>query len=257
MTFFCTICSGSSGNSAVYVTENRAVLIDAGRNARCITERLRQLQLSPADLTDILITHSHSDHVSALPVLLKKTAARLVCSFDTYAAICGRLPAGVPVLLFHPGEKLLLGGLPVRTFATSHDAAGSCGYVVGEGEKGVAFCTDMGTMTGEIFEQIRGSGAVVLEFNHDVERLKNGPYPYPLKLRILSERGHLSNGFSAKVAVRLAQTGTKHLTLAHLSAENNTPELALEAALSALREAGLEPKVTLAPRDMLGEVVEL
>lgn len=257
MTYFCTLCSGSSGNSAVYVSPERTVLIDAGKNTRFLTEQLRQLSLAPHDLTEILITHSHSDHISALPVLLKKTAARLVCSFDTYAALAAKLPAGVETLLFQPGETLTLGSLTVKTFATSHDVAGSCGYVVGQGDKAVAFCTDMGTMTGEIFETIRGCGAAVLEFNHDVEKLKRGCYPYPLKARILSDHGHLSNRFSAKVAVRLVQTGTKHLTLAHLSAENNTPELALEAAWEELRAAGLEPQLAMAPRDVLGEPVML
>ena len=257
MTYFCTLASGSEGNCYVYVSGRQRILVDAGKNTRYINQRLGELALSVGDLTHILITHSHSDHVSALPVLLKHTRATLVCSHGTFTAIASRLPCGVPVTLFNPGEELALGEIPAKTFSTSHDAPGSCGYVLGRGAEQVAVCTDLGTMSGDLFETIRGSGTVLLECNHDVQRLWNGSYPYPLKQRILSDRGHLSNAFSAKVAVRLCQTGTRRLLLAHLSAENNTPQLALSAVRGALEQAGLEAHVALAPRSALGEPVLL
>ena len=257
MTYFCPLASGSEGNCAVYVSGRQRILIDAGRNTRYLSEGLRQLALSTADLTHILITHSHSDHVSALPVLMKHTRATLVCSSDTFSAIADKLPQGVPVHLFEPGEGFWLGDCPVKTFATSHDAAGSCGFVLGKGREKVAVCTDLGTMDGSIFEAIRGSRVVLLESNHDVEMVKNGPYPYPLKVRILSERGHLSNGFAAKVAVRLGQSGTKTLLLAHLSAENNEPRLALDTVKTTLAEAGVEMDVQLAPRSNPGQPILL
>ena len=257
MTYFCTLASGSEGNCYVYVSGRQRILVDAGKNTRYINQRLGELALSVGDLTHILITHSHSDHVSALPVLLKHTRATLVCSHGTFTAIASRLPCGVPVTLLNPGEELALGGIPAKTFSTSHDAPGSCGYVLGRGAEQVAVCTDLGTMSGDLFETIRGSGTVLLECNHDVQRLWNGPYPYPLKERILSDRGHLSNAFSAKVAVRLCQTGTRRLLLAHLSAENNTPQLALSAVRGALEQAGLEAHVALAPRSALGEPILL
>lgn len=257
MTYFCTLASGSEGNCYVYVSGRQRILVDAGKNTRYINQRLGELALSVGDLTHILITHSHSDHVSALPVLLKHTRATLVCSHGTFTAIASRLPCGVPVTLFQPGEELALGEIPAKTFSTSHDAPGSCGYVLGRGAEQVAVCTDLGTMSGDLFETIRGSGTVLLECNHDVQRLWNGSYPYPLKQRILSDRGHLSNAFSAKVAVRLCQTGTRRLLLAHLSAENNTPQLALSAVRGALEQAGLEAHVALAPRSALGEPILL
>lgn len=255
MTYFCTLASGSSGNSAVYVSGRQSLLIDAGKNARYLREGLHRLALDAAGLSHILITHSHSDHVSALPVLLKHTRATLVCSHDTFTAIAERLPRGTPVLLFEPGEELLLGTVPVHTFATSHDAPGSCGYVLGRGAEQAAVCTDLGTVTGEIFETLRGSRAVLLEFNHDAEMVKNGPYPYPLKARILSDQGHLSNKFAAKVARRLCQTGTETVILAHLSAENNTPYLALSTAREALE--GLPVRLLLAPRGEPGDPILL
>ena len=257
MTYFCTLASGSAGNSYLYVNGRHRILVDAGKNTRYINDCLRQLALSVSDLTHILITHSHGDHVSALPVLLKHTRATLVCSDETFSAIASRLPQGVPVQLFAPGEGFWLGKVPVKTFPTSHDAPGSCGFVLGQGREQVAVCTDLGTVTGDIFEAMRGSPTVLLECNHDAEMVKTGPYPYPLKARILSDHGHLSNKFAAKVAVRLCQTGTQNLLLAHLSAENNEPRLALDTVRAALREAGLEAYVSLAPRDMPGEPVLL
>ena len=257
MTYFCTLASGSEGNSYLYVNGRQRILIDAGKITRYLNDSLRQLALSVSDLTHILITHSHTDHVAALPVLLKHTRATLVCSGETFLAIARKLPFGVPVQLFEPGEGFWLGQVPVRTFATSHDAPGSCGFVLGQGLEQAAVCTDLGTMSGEIFETIRGSRVVLLESNHDVEMVKNGPYPYPLKMRILSEQGHLSNKFAAKVAVRLGQSGTKTLLLAHLSAENNEPRLALDTVKTTLAEAGVEMDVQLAPRSTPGQPILL
>ncbi|MBR5390689.1 MAG: MBL fold metallo-hydrolase [Clostridia bacterium] len=249
MTYFCTLASGSAGNSAFYFDGRRRVLIDAGKNVRYLSSQLRWLGTGVEELDYVLITHSHSDHVSALPVLMKHSRAVLVCSCDTYAAVAAKLPPDPPRILFAPGETLNLGDCLVRTFATLHDAMGSCGYVVGAGRESVAFCTDTGTVTGEMFSAIRGSRAVVLEFNHDETLLKNGPYPYPLKLRILSDRGHLSNAFAGRVAAALCRDGTETLVLAHLSAENNRPALALEAATAALERAELRADIRLAPRD--------
>ena len=129
MTYFCTLASGSSGNCAVYVGGRARILVDAGKNARYITENLRRLALSPGELTHILVTHSHSDHISALPVLLKHTGAALVCSEETLEALAGRLPAGQRVLPFSPGRQLELAGCPVNTFApftTRREAAAMC-----------------------------------------------------------------------------------------------------------------------------------
>ncbi|MBQ7491003.1 MAG: MBL fold metallo-hydrolase [Clostridia bacterium] len=249
MTYFCTLASGSSGNSAFYCCGRQRILIDAGKNDRYLSTQLRRLGMGVGDLTHVLVTHSHSDHVSALPVLMKHSRAVLVCSYDTYAAIAAKLPPDPPRILFAPGETLLLGDCLVRTFSTLHDAPGSCGYVLGEGRESVAFCTDTGTVTGEIFAALQGSRVVVLEFNHDEAMLKRGPYPYPLKLRILSDWGHLSNAFAAQVAAGLCREGTETLILAHLSAENNCPGLAMEAASVALEKAELRAELVLAPRD--------
>lgn len=255
MTYFCTLASGSSGNCYLYVSDRVCILIDAGTTAKYITAALAKLNLTPSDLTHILVTHGHSDHVSALPVLLKRTGARVYCTWETAGHI--RFPEGRRAEIFMPGERLHLPGCMVQTFATPHDISGSCGFVLGEGGKRVAVCTDLGTMTGEIFSHLQGSALVCLESNHDEVLLKNGPYPYQLKQRILSPFGHLSNAACSSTAVRLAETGTRRLILAHLSRENNHPRLALETTLEALRLADIQAEVQVAPAAEPGEPVLL
>lgn len=255
MTYFCTLASGSSGNSYLYVSDRACILIDAGTNAKYITAALAKLNLTPSDLTHILVTHGHSDHVSALAVLLKRTGAQVYCTWETAGHI--RFPEGRRAQIFMPGERLCLPGCPVQTFATPHDIPGSCGFVLGEGSSRVAVCTDLGVMTGEIFSHIQGCALVCLESNHDEVLLKSGPYPYQLKQRILSDFGHLSNSACSRVVVRLAETGTRKLILAHLSRENNHPRLALATTLDALRLAGIQADVQVAPAMEPGEPVLL
>lgn len=245
MTYFCTLASGSSGNCQVYVNDRACILVDAGTNTKYITAGLRRLGLGLGDLTHILVTHGHNDHVSALPVLLKHTPAQLLCTQETFDRI--RAPEGCDPGFFQPGDRLELPGCPVQTFATPHDIAGSCGFVLGAGELRTAVCTDLGRMTAEIFSAIQGSPLVYLESNHDEGMLRCGSYPYPLKERILSNYGHLSNVSCGRVAARLAQTGTRQIILAHLSRENNRADLALEASENALREAGAAAQLTVAP----------
>lgn len=245
MTYFCTLASGSSGNCQVYVNDRVCVLIDAGTTTKYITAGLARLGLAPADLTHILVTHGHNDHISALPVLLKKTKAQLCCSADTFDRI--RAPEGTTPTFFVPGERLDAPGCTIATFATPHDIAGSCGFVLGDGGERVAVCTDLGRMTPDIFGTIQGSPLVYLESNHDEDLLRCGSYPYPLKMRILSNYGHLSNVACSQVAVRLAQYGTRKMILAHLSRENNHPDLALETTGTALRCAGAAVELAVAP----------
>ena len=243
MGMFCTLASGSTGNCSVYKWGDLCVLIDAGISTRCISRGLAELGLRVADVTHILLTHSHTDHTKALPVLLKHTAAPVLCSGRT------ALDIGLPTerhLPLGPG-RYRLGALPMTAFATHHDAPGSLGFVLGSGAGKLGYCTDTGHLTGEMVELLKGCPTLVLESNHDPEMLENGPYPWPLKQRVGSPYGHLSNEQCARAAAELAASGTTTLILAHLSQHNNTPALALQATGAALAAAGLEAAVTAAP----------
>ena len=252
-----SLYSGSTGNSFLIATPKGSILIDAGKNAKRLCMALAEAGVSPEDIQAIFITHEHNDHVSALPVFLKKhpvpvhilTASAYKLANDASVAPCLRL---------HPPlfcEEL--GDLRVTSFPTPHDSHGSVGYRIEMLENGVpvlqiGYATDIGHVTADIENGLLGCDAVILESNHDVELLRMGPYPYDLKQRILSRHGHLSNPDSAALAARLCASGTRALMLAHLSQENNTPELALSECLCAVGEDGVQ--ICVAQPDAITEV---
>ncbi len=245
-----TFASGSTGNCALVSSSGGNILIDAGISMKRIRENLSQSGLAPEQLAGLLITHEHSDHISGLAMLTKYH------SVPVYApAVLGEnLRRAVPGLerclrIFEVGRPFSLDGLTVTAFHTSHDTDESVGYRV---ERGCAlgFATDMGCVTDEVENAILGCGAVLIEANHDRDMLVSGPYPAYLKHRILSPRGHLSNDDCARLAVKLANAGTKYIVLGHLSRENNTPELAYETVRAALGDR----EVYLAAAPMSGRL---
>lgn len=246
MTTLHTLASGSSGNSSLLTREHTNVLLDAGISCRRITVVLRNLGLSLTDLSAVFITHTHSDHISGMQTLSKHCDVPVFASEQTCRELARRVAGISPRLCpFSRYETLRVGAFTVTPFPTSHDAPGSSGYRFDN----IGVLTDSGYVTDEARETLEGCQTLVLEANHDVERLCNGPYPYFLKRRILSAEGHLSNDAAAAFAVMEAHSGTKEIILAHLSAENNTPELALSAVCGALKTSGLSSRVTVAPRN--------
>ena len=229
-----TFASGSTGNCALLTMDGVHILLDAGISCRRICEHLRLSGVKPEDLAAILITHEHSDHIAGLATLVKRCAAP-VCAPRAVAGYLDRTVAGVAARLrvVTPGEDFDLGGLTVRCFSTSHDSAQSVGWRV-TGERTFALATDTGCITPEVEAGLTGADAVLIEANHDVDMLLAGPYPYYLKRRILSERGHLSNADCAALAARLAEGGTRQILLGHLSRENNSPARAFETVSAAL-----------------------
>lgn len=235
----CTLASGSSGNSLLVTDGTTHLLIDAGISAKRICAALADLGLSPGDLAGILVTHEHSDHISGLPVLVKRTDCPIYASRGTAAALDYRIAFVTERLRpFRPGESFQVGGLGVETFPTSHDAAESNGYAVSAGGRRAAVVTDLGVVTDQVLQGVKGADLVVCEANHDVDWLKAGPYPYPLKARILGERGHLSNEAGGALALQCAGEGARTVVLAHLSAENNSPARARDTVRHILEDAG-------------------
>lgn len=256
--FLRTLASGSSGNSVLVQSGETALLVDAGISCRKITQRLKACGLTPEALSGILITHEHLDHVSGLAVLLKHHDVTLYASPGTCQVLACKYPVTREHLMAVPANSYFsLDGLTVTSFPTPHDAAESVGYRIDDGEKSLSIATDLGQVPELLRRTITGSDLVLLETNHDVETLRNGPYPYYLQQRILGGLGHLCNEEAAALAVYLARHGTASLVLAHLSRENNTPELARSVVQEALRQQGLSPLVTVAPRDELSPVFEL
>ncbi|MCC8129759.1 MAG: MBL fold metallo-hydrolase [Clostridiales bacterium] len=249
-----TLASGSSGNSTLCIQGNTSLLVDAGISCRKITTRLAQTGRTPADLSGILVTHTHSDHISGLNILLK---SRPIPVYATRAAgdeLLRRIPSLPPEALYilEPGEEAVIGELTVRPFATPHDSPGSVGYRLSGGGRRAAVVTDLGWLAPEVLEALDGVDLALVEANHDVEWLRSGPYPPALQARILGDHGHLSNEMGGALAVRLARSGTGTLILGHLSKENNTPEKARSVVSAMLERAGCShTRLYVAPRDAL------
>ncbi len=230
----CIFASGSGGNCLLLSEGESHLLIDAGISLRRIRCGLQQAGLSMQDLCGVLITHEHSDHISGLKMLCKHHRIPLYAPAALAGELLRLLPDCREQLCPVPlGEPFCLGSLQVRACPTPHDACQSVAYRV-EGEESFALATDMGHVTEEILAFLRGVDAAVIEANYDEDMLRSGPYPFFLKRRILSDRGHLSNACCAGLAAQLSQWGTGQIVLGHLSRENNRPELAYEAVAARL-----------------------
>lgn len=255
--FYYSIASGSSGNCGLYMCGSTAILIDLGVSLRKITTALHEVSLSLDRIAGVVITHDHTDHIKGLPMFLKKSQAPVYASAETALAL--HLKQTAPegrLTTFEPGERFGIGEIGVTPFDTPHDAAGSVGYILSNGDTRFGFATDLGFVPGEIADQLRGCDAVVLESNHDPHMLAAGPYPYMLKQRVGGPRGHLSNPDCAICAAELVKSGTRTLILAHLSEHNNMPALALQQTQLALK--GLAPcAVYIAPRERMDAPIVL
>jgi len=254
---FTTLASGSSGNAAVISCGRTHILLDAGISARRITTGLKELGVEPEQLTAILVTHDHADHICGLPVLTKKVKTPIYATAPTCSTIGERAPWAQELLQpCYAGSALDLGDVLAESFATSHDAPGSVGYSLCGGGSRMAVCTDLGFVSREVEDGVRGCDLLVCEANHDEDWVRTGPYPYYLKQRVLGDRGHLSNEAGAELALFAIRNGAKEIVLAHLSAENNTPAHALRVVGDRLRYAGVdldrEVRLSVAPRSEMG-----
>jgi len=248
---FCTLYSGSGGNAAYLETPTARILIDAGKCARTLIGALKHIGVEMDSIDAIFVTHDHNDHVAALEVLAKKHPKPVHMLFKSALRYRATQPEAL-CKCFWLYEKApftaKVGEVTVTAFETPHDSRASVGYrfEFPDGEKTVrvGYATDIGHVSEALREGLTGCEAIVLESNHDVDMLMDGPYPYDLKLRIRGKRGHLSNRECADLAAELAGQGTTHFLLAHLSEENNHPDLAYDETFSAL--AGYETTLRIA-----------
>ena len=238
-----SLYSGSTGNAFVISAPSGTLLIDAGKNAKRLCGALAEVNVNVDDIGAILVTHEHTDHISALPVFLKKHPVPVHLAYGCAYKLLPH-PSVEPLLNMHPPiHEECICGMRVTSFPTPHDSRASVGYRIEiPDENGnivyrIGYATDIGYVTPEIEEALTGCDAVILESNHDVDMLMTGPYPYDLKKRIASRHGHLSNPDSAALAAHLCATGTKKLMLAHLSQENNAPDIALGECMGAVGDS--------------------
>ena len=241
MARFCPLFSGSQGNCTYIGGAQGGILIDAGVSAKGIAQALQGIGVQAQEIKGIFVTHEHSDHVAGLRVFASRNHIPVYASEGTAVALerAGKIDARVNLNLMN-GAATEAAGMAVTSFPTDHDCADSRGYIIctPDGRR-IAVCTDLGHISEAVRDAITGCDLVMLESNHDVMMLQNGPYPYPLKRRILSDCGHLSNACCADELPRLVGAGATRLVLAHLSRENNYPALALACAKASLDLAGV------------------
>lgn len=232
--------SSSKGNSYYIQGNDSAILIDAGRNLKQVELALSANNLSMRDVRAIFITHEHTDHISALKVMLKRYDIPLYASRGTldYLTRCDKVPATARLNVI---ENIVeTDSFRVQRVATSHDAAEPCGYCITTPDgRRLSIVTDTGFLTEDARGAISRSHLAVVESNHDVDMLREGEYPYILKKRILSDNGHLSNAACAEAMPDFVSAGLTRIILGHLSEENNTPHLALNETIDSLNRAGM------------------
>lgn len=259
-----SIASGSSGNCIYVGTEKAHVLIDAGISGKRIETGLNALDLTTRDMEGILITHEHSDHIGGLGVVARRYGIPMYATEKTIAAI-QRMPqvGKIDAALFRPIEPevdFMIGDMVIHPIRVSHDAADPVAYILRQGKKSAGVITDLGVYDDHIVESLRNLDVLLLEANHDIRMLQVGPYPYPLKQRILGEKGHLSNEASGQLLSRVLHDRFRAVILGHLSKENNYPELA-SRTVGVEVELGDNPykagdfPIRVAKRDTVSEAV--
>src|SRR5437660_2013494 len=241
------LASGSRGNSALVASSCTKILVDAGISCRETFKRLKTLGENPQSLSAILITHEHSDHIYGLATLAKKLRIPIFMTGATHQAWArairdekGERPQVDKLERFESGHKFQVGDIEIKPFTIPHDAADPVGFTFRtEGIK-IGFATDLGYMPVSVRDHLRGCDILVIESNHDLEKLRTGPYPWSVKQRVMSRVGHLSNEALAEFFASHYDGGAAFLILAHLSEQNNHPEIARRTAEQAL---GLRPSL--------------
>ena len=263
---FVSLASGSSGNSSYIGTDHTHILIDAGISCKRIDDSLHSLGIKSDELNGIFITHEHSDHIQGLRIMSKKHHVPIYGTSETLEAIhrMDKKQEIDPQLFcpVNPDEPVTVGEITVNPFSNSHDAVNPVGYRVDAAGYSVAVVTDLGVYSQYTLNHLQKLDAMLIESNYDVRMLEAGPYPFPLKRRIVGNRGHLSNENAGHLLNEILHDEVQHIYLGHISKENNFEELAYETVCSEI-ETGETPyhakdfPITVAKRDSMSDVIFL
>jgi phosphoribosyl 1,2-cyclic phosphodiesterase len=250
----CVLASGSKGNATYISAGSTSILVDAGLSGTEIRRRLKSRGLRAKDLDAILISHEHIDHIQGSGILSRKLKLPVYMS----RKIPDRSPLpskAYTVKAFECGRRFQINNLMVHPFSVSHDAEVPAGFIIGHNGTRIGIATDLGIATSLVKDHLKCCDLLIIEANHDPAMLENGPYPWPIKQRIKSRIGHLSNAESKNLLMELQHKNLKHVILAHLSQTNNTPQKALAEAAKALTHC--RPRLTVASQNRCGELVYL
>lgn len=242
MSKLCPLFSGSSGNSTYISNQGEGILVDVGRSANQIEKCLIDNDINVKSIKAIFITHEHADHVNGLKVFASRYKIKVYASKGTIISLekKGIINGKFPYEAIKE-EGIDINNIKIKPFRVSHDCAEGVGYTLEFPDRTkAAVCTDLGFISEEVERAILGCKVLVIESNHDVNMLKSGVYPYYLKRRILSEKGHLSNGACSAILPKLVKKGLCRIVLSHLSSKNNTSELAFMSAKKALEKENMK-----------------
>ena len=251
----CMLASGSKGNCIHVSAGDKSLLVDAGLSGREIERRMLQLNLSPDHLQAIVVSHEHADHIRGVGVLARRFGLPVYISGETECAALpnlGKLPRSCH---FHPGTPFAIPPFTIHPFNVSHDAVDPVGFTISMNGSRIGIATDLGIATGLVEQHLKGCHLLVIEANHDLEMLINGPYPWSLKQRIKSRNGHLSNEAAEALLRTVMGTTLKQVVLGHLSETNNTAQQALKIVRQAIGHRAID--VTVALQDCSGPVLTL
>lgn len=261
---FCSLYSGSSGNSLFVETENTKILIDAGMSCKKIEEALHSIEVEPSSINAILVTHEHSDHIKGISTISKKFDIPVFATKETFDAMPTQTEklSQKNINFFNPLEKFNIDDLEILPFSIPHDAANPCGFNISKDNKHqISIATDIGHMTKDIIKHLEGSEFILLESNYDTEVLKCCSYPFKLKSRIASDIGHLSNTMAGKTISYLSKNSKLNTAmLGHLSKESNFPELAYQTVIDELISScagDSNIKLSVANRDCPSKLITL
>ena len=260
---FCSLFSGSSGNSLFVQSDQSKILIDCGASGKKICDALASINSSIEDIDAILITHEHSDHVQSLGLLSKKYNIPVYINKETFESLSSSQKEKInkdKLNFFINDESFFFNDLTIKPFSIPHDAANPCGFNICNGKRKISIATDLGHINNNIIENLKESSFILLEANYDPAILQISRYPYSLKERIKGPNGHLSNATAGKLISNMIDSGLKEVMLGHLSKENNFPELAYQTVTEELIKNNIDLnnfKLSVASRYNPSKIIEL
>ncbi len=251
----CMLASGSRGNSVYISVGGTSLLIDAGLSGIEIERRMKARNLDIKNLNAIIVSHEHSDHIQGVGILARRYQLPVYISSQTLGSAAAQLGAMQQIHHFSCGTEFTVCDLSIRPFSISHDASDPAGFTIGSNGHKIGIATDLGIATAMVRQHLKDCCCLILEANHDIPMLEEGPYPWSVKQRVKGRTGHLSNESSRELLMDVMHDQMTHVILAHLSETNNTPEKALRVVTEHLPDTHL--KVSVATQSAAGPVIKL